>query len=107
MTNPDDGGPAKDMTLLDYFAGQALANPFTCCFNNPQSDRIAKRAYELAVAMLAEKRRRAANCEHPVAETRTVSRSGVPSTWCNCCGAWVESVDAACRRASGEGDDEG
>lgn len=77
----DTGGPAypymlahieqphaAGMTLLDHFAGQALAgwseshhrmNPFPDC-----ADGMARVAYNIAAAMLAEKRRREGGDAH-------------------------------------------
>ena len=72
-TKHDTGGPAfpargeilmgigskiaintEGMTLLDWFAGQALAT----LPSNQKADYLAKEAYRTAKAMLAEKRRR-------------------------------------------------
>lgn len=54
------GGPASEKTLLDEFAGQALAG----CLEDPESDglteKFAEAAYNVASAMLAEKARREA-----------------------------------------------
>lgn len=83
----DTGGPAypytlahieqphaAGMTLLDHFAGQALAgwseshhrmNPFPDC-DAPlhYADGMARVAYNIAAAMLAEKRRREGGDAH-------------------------------------------
>ncbi len=52
----DDGGMAASMTLRDYFAGQALRE---LSHYSDLSDRgvagVAKIAYELADAMIAER----------------------------------------------------
>ena len=57
----DDGGPAADKTLLDWFAGMALAgieaNGHECCIRADAAE-AAEWAYEYAAAMIAEKRRR-------------------------------------------------
>lgn len=55
FTDPEQPG----MTLLDYFAGQALAG-MTAFFDYEfyDHDVAAKNAYDLAEAMLAEKARR-------------------------------------------------
>lgn len=84
-TTHDNGGPAfpamgndmsghgmighvPGMTLLDYFAGQALSGLMAYpgddrrgSWNNNASDEcVASKAYELAATMLAEKERRKA-----------------------------------------------
>ena len=55
MAWKNDGGPARGMTLRDWFAGQALAgmasNPRR---DGPYSD-YAEDAYEYADAMLSER----------------------------------------------------
>ena len=43
------------MSLRDYFAGQALANSWTCLEKGDQPEEIAKDAYKIADAMLAER----------------------------------------------------
>jgi len=43
------------MTLLDWFAGQMALASFTDCWSN---EALARRAYDLAEALVAEKRRR-------------------------------------------------
>lgn len=43
------------MTLLDWFAGQALAGNLN---DGAQLERIAKEGYDIAAAMVAEKRKR-------------------------------------------------
>lgn len=76
-TQIDDGGPAfasvgegfgnpnystPGMTLLDYFAGQVVGSAYVdfLATTNPKhaETRIAKQAYQVAEAMIAEKRRR-------------------------------------------------
>jgi hypothetical protein len=71
MTKQDNGGPAfptcesdgdfgwqpvGGMTLLDYFAAKSLRG--TALLTVPVAEEIAKDAYAIATAMLAEKRRR-------------------------------------------------
>ena len=72
MTKTDDGGPAyphpgvcNGMTLLDWFAGQALAGILAGGFADtiPHDDvngggDAAFYAYQYAEAMIAQKRRR-------------------------------------------------
>ena len=54
-TQPNDGGPAIEMSLRDYFAGQALQS----MGNNPATwDDIAKGCYLAADAMLAARERK-------------------------------------------------
>lgn len=67
---PDHGGsafPTPGMTLLDYFAGQALAGNLAYSHVNPTQgnyqencslERLAHDAYSIAEAMIEEKRRR-------------------------------------------------
>jgi hypothetical protein len=43
------------MTLLDWFAGQMALASFTDCWSN---EALARRAYDQAEALVAEKRRR-------------------------------------------------
>lgn len=66
----DDGGPAfqvfrqhalgrvendnNGMSLRDWFAGQALANPYTAHENSP--DKIGEWAYQVADAMIAARK---------------------------------------------------
>lgn len=60
MSKIDMGGPSKYKTLLDYFAGQALAGHFAsglAAERGQQSKEVAKVAYHMAAAMIAEKRR--------------------------------------------------
>ena len=66
MDQTNDGGPAfpcttmhdfKGMSLRDYFAGQALAGMQTDGFTIPLMPSIAKRAYVIADAMLAERQK--------------------------------------------------
>lgn len=45
------------MSLRDYFAGQALAGMQTDGFTTPLMPSIAKRAYVIADAMLAERQK--------------------------------------------------
>ena len=62
VTPTDRGGQIADtqlgMTLLDYFAGQALAgwmaNPCCCAAS---LEKMSEQLYEIATAMVAEKRR--------------------------------------------------
>lgn len=65
MTRREDGGPAypthigraaeeAGMTLRDYFAGQALAWIMQREWKPPAAE-LARRAYEVADAMLAER----------------------------------------------------
>ena len=66
----DDGGPARDMTLLDYFAGQAMAGVLGGKCGERLASKtqdkglfaavISEMSYDLAAAMVAEKRRREA-----------------------------------------------
>ena len=66
--NPNTGGPASEKTLLDEFAGQALAGMAASSFwaENVQANRpdymkpVALSAYAMAEAMLAERARREA-----------------------------------------------
>ena len=51
----DTGGWADDMTLLDWFAGQALAGYRS--YSVRQSEKVVRYAYEDAAFMVAEKRR--------------------------------------------------
>ena len=62
----DDGGPAYPfmdsegynaygMTLLDHFAGLVISSAYNA---EPTYKKIAKEAYDVAEAMIAEKRRR-------------------------------------------------
>ena len=74
----DDGGPARDMTLLDYYTGQVAASATASLLRDtakqvagvvegsidpgalpsrPFSETVAIFYYELAIAMVAEKRR--------------------------------------------------
>ena len=61
MDKPKDGGPAfpvgllPGMSLRDYFAGQALVSITTEGLRLDQMQGIAKRAYRIADAMLAER----------------------------------------------------
>lgn len=48
-----DGSPG--MTLRDYFAGQALASMDTDGYTLTGIHRLARRAYDIADAMLAER----------------------------------------------------
>lgn len=60
IRTPDGKGwvpGASGMTLLDWFAGQALAI-FADNRVDPSADVLARAAYDAAEAMLAEKRRR-------------------------------------------------
>jgi hypothetical protein len=68
MTKPYDGGPAfpgpsftqagypnghsMGLTMRDWFAGQALANPYTTDHEH-FPDKVAEWAYQVADAMLA------------------------------------------------------
>lgn len=67
----DNGGPAfpnlyprsdedgrQGMTLLDYFAGQALTNLTASEFSDSTIHQLAKVAYDISEAMLAERARR-------------------------------------------------
>ncbi len=51
-------GPAGGLSVLDYFAGQALAQPDLFMAYRTTPDILAKYAYDLAEAMLAERERR-------------------------------------------------
>ena len=53
------GGLACGMTLLDYFAGQALAGYMTLAAHPqaPNDDAMAHYCYNVAAEMLKEKRR--------------------------------------------------
>ena len=63
MDKPNDGGPAfpvgllPGMSLRDYFAGQALASMDTDGYTLTGIHRLAlaRRAYDIADAMLAER----------------------------------------------------
>lgn len=66
MDQTNNGGPAfavprdapvDGMSLRDYFAGQALAGMQTDGFTTPLMPSIAKRAYVIADAMLAERQK--------------------------------------------------
>jgi len=54
VSNQDDGGLGAKLTLLDYFAGQALHS------TRWEEDKrlVAREAWDLAEAMLREKRLR-------------------------------------------------
>lgn len=62
------GPQATGMSLLDYFAGQALPAVIAAAFNGAKSTKggaitealIASQAYDLGAAMLQERKRRAA-----------------------------------------------
>lgn len=69
MTKTDTGGNAyaseyadmpNGMTLLDYFAGQCLPSLVAkwTTSETRSLNKMASRAYEIAAAMIAEKRRR-------------------------------------------------
>jgi hypothetical protein len=74
MTTENDGGPAfpfehghspdacnvreSGMTLLDYFAGQAMSVLSHPAFDPRTPDAIARRCYDTAEAMIAERERR-------------------------------------------------
>jgi len=49
----NDGGPADEMTMRDYFAGQALVGLESNQLNDMDAAVSAKIAYELADALLA------------------------------------------------------
>ncbi len=60
----DDGGPASNKTLRDEFAGQAMAGMLAAAANahvgvthEPIAERVAKLAYKVAAAMLAERKK--------------------------------------------------
>ena len=65
------GGPASEKTLLDWFAGQALAGLLACPVGSGRASENAASAYGLASAMLAEKARR----EAVVQESSTTDHS--------------------------------
>ena len=56
----DDGGPAEDMTLLDWFAGMALQGLLAMPTSNVRgaltSTILASHAYEIAKDMLAARK---------------------------------------------------
>ena len=55
----DTGGPAKDETLLDYFAGLAMQGLISGDMKDSlDTEIVAADAYHLAEAMIAGKRRR-------------------------------------------------
>ena len=54
------GGPATEMTLLDWFSGQALTRVVTNLDADASCSNVAALSYEYAAAMLAEKKRREA-----------------------------------------------
>ena len=64
MADPSKtGGDMQDATLLDYFAGQAMAGMLSGTASDgnatwPEAEEIARVAYHYAAAMLAEKARR-------------------------------------------------
>ena len=70
MTKHDDGGPAfpmvlrngeawvNGMTLLDWFAGRALAGILAGPNEGATFNVLVHQAYDMAAAMVAEKRRR-------------------------------------------------
>lgn len=62
---PNTGGPASEKTLLDEFAGQALAGLCASPETQMPFDVMHRLAYDHAEAMLAEKARREA-VDHPV-----------------------------------------
>ena len=47
--------PFYGMTLRDYFAGQALAESTREIWSEHKHEHVAKRAYDLADAMLAQR----------------------------------------------------
>ena len=54
----NDGGPADEMTMRDYFAGQALAGDMAfsgddTAWDEEQFDHLAERCYLVADALLA------------------------------------------------------
>lgn len=49
----DDGGP---QSLRDYFAAQAIAGVCTITFPDSMMREVARRAYALADALVAERR---------------------------------------------------
>ena len=49
------GGFARDMTMRDYFAAEALRGFITDEFIQPRYEQVAKACYELADAMLKER----------------------------------------------------
>jgi len=73
----DDGGPAADKTLLDYYAGRAMQGWIAAIAGKPFMDEyeddekafrqhqaaVARSSYDYAAAMIAEKRRREASDE--------------------------------------------
>lgn len=56
MGNPTHGGN-DGMTMRDYFAGQALAESTRDIWDSHKYEDVAKRAYGIADAMLAERER--------------------------------------------------
>lgn len=66
------GGPAFPGTLLDWFAGQALAGVIADPAGSGCAEGNAWEAYQIATAMLAEKSR----CEALVQESSTTDHSG-------------------------------
>ena len=55
---PDEHVPNVGMSLLDYFAGQALTGNLANQDTSGGYEDFAKHAYEYAAAMLAERERR-------------------------------------------------
>lgn len=66
------GGPAFPTTLLDWYAGQALAGILSDPRTSGEPEEFATAAYNFATAMLAEKARR----EAVVQESSTTDHSG-------------------------------
>ncbi len=52
-TKVDDGGLAQNMSLRDWYAGQALANLYTA--SHIDAGKIAHHAFRLADAMLIQR----------------------------------------------------
>lgn len=77
MSKHDDGGPASPvaghtygLSIADWFAGTAIHAARADSLDHDDIDWIAARAYRIADAMIAEKRRRETDakeqqCEHP------------------------------------------
>lgn len=61
----DTGGPAKDKTLLDWFAGQVATGDMVqsgdTYWESSDAEKFARRCYTFAAVMIAEKRRREAS----------------------------------------------
>jgi hypothetical protein len=57
MSKPNNGGPAKDASLLAYYAGQAMQGMVIRGLYL-KDDGLAPTSFDIAEAMIAELRRR-------------------------------------------------